>query len=289
MPALTFAATYEAVSQAGGRPVPADVRESDYNLDPAGVDAAVGQRTRSVLPVHLYGQLADMRAFQAIVSGRGLTIVEDACQAHGAERDGIRAGIAGTAAAFSFYPAKNLGGFGDAGALVTDDAELAERVRVLREHGQSSKYMHVAEGYTARLDTIQAIVLLEKLPRLNRWNDDRRRAAAFYSEALEGVGDLRLPREAAGSKSAWHLYVVRTADPDRLGSFLGERGIMTGRHYPQPPHLSPAYEWLGYRRGAFPVAERLADEVISLPLFPGITDTQLSVVVEAISDYFNRG
>lgn len=289
VPANTFAATLEAVTQAGGRPVVVDVRESDYNLDPDAAAAAVGHATRFLLPVHLYGQLADMEAFRQLAERQGLEIVEDACQAHGAARDGHGAGTVGAAGAFSFYPAKNLGAFGDAGALVTSRPQLAARARALREHGQREKYLHELEGYTARLDTIQALVLLHKLPLLDQWNEARRAAAEFYLEALEGVGDLRLPPVAAGSRPVWHLFVVRTAEPTRLAEFLGNRGVQTGRHYPEPPHLSAAYARLGYRSGSFPVAEALAGEVLSLPIFPGIAEAQLERVVTELRAFFAHG
>jgi dTDP-4-amino-4,6-dideoxygalactose transaminase len=289
VPAHTFAATLEGVLQAGGRPVLADVSESDCCLDPEAAEAAVTASTRFVLPVHLYGQLADLAALERLALGNDVALVEDACQAHGAARAGRRAGTTGVCAAFSFYPTKNLGAFGDAGALVTDDGDLAERVRALREHGQVRKYEHAYPGYTARLDTIQAAVLLRKLERLERWNGERRAAARFYDEQLAGVGDLVLPTVAEDSEPAWHLYVVRTADPGRLGSSLEKRAVATGRHYPQPLHLAAAYAGLGYGRGAFPVAERLAAEVLSLPIFPGITEEQLSVVVDAIRDHFRSG
>jgi len=285
LPANTFAATVEAVVQAGGRPVLADVSEQDYNLDPAAVEAALTPRSRFLLPVHLYGQMADVVALEGIARRHGLAIIEDACQAHGARRDGLRAGAVGRAGAFSFYPAKNLGAMGDAGACVTDDDEIAERMRALREHGQRRKYEHDLEGYTARLDSIQALVLLRKLPLLDGWNEERRAAARFYAEALDGVGDLRLPPVPEGSEPVWHLFVLRTADPDRLAGFVRERGIHTGRHYPQPIHLSPAYAHLGYRAGAFPVTEALAAEVLSLPIFAGITEAQLTTVAAAIEDY----
>ena len=241
------------------------------------------------MPTHLYGQLADMLTLGEIAGRRGLAILEDACQAHGASRDGIAAGTAGIASAFSFYPGKNLGAFGDAGALVTDDEEVAEVVRALREHGQRRKYVHDLEGWTARLDTIQAIVLNRKLPLLDRWNGQRRAVAAAYSERLAGIGDLRLPPVPEGSEPVWHIYAVRTADPDRLAGSLRERSIGTGRHYPDPVHLSPAYAWLGHERGEFPVAEALAREVLSLPMFPGMTEPQVDAVVAAIGDYFARG
>ena len=285
LPANTFVATLEAVTQAGGRPVLAEASESDWNLDPAAAAAAVGPMTRFVMPVHLYGQLADMRALQSL----GVPLLEDACQAHGATRDGVRAGAAGIAGAFSFYPAKNLGAFGDAGALVTADEGIAERMRMLREHGQSRKYHHELEGWTARLDSIQALVLLRKLPLLEDWNASRRAAAAYYLNALEGIGDLLLPPVAPESEPVWHLFVVRSARRDELAQFLDERGIATGLHYPEPPHLSQAYAWLGHGVGDFPVAEALACEVLSLPMFPGITEAQLDRVVAAAVEFFSRG
>ncbi len=284
VPALTFVATYEAVSQAGGMPRVVDISMSDWNIDPAGARAAIGQRTRFLMPVHLYGQMADVRTLAEL----GTPLVEDACQAHGAGREGIRAGAAGLAAAFSFYPTKNLGAAGDAGALVTNDQKLANRVRALRQHGEVEKYRSVEPGYTARLDTLQAIVLLAKLPFLDAWNAARAAAARFYDEALAGVGDLRLPPVPAASQPAWHLYVVRTDDPTGLALQLAERGIGTGRHYPEPPHLSEAYSWLGHREGEFPVAEAIAREALSLPLFPGITQRQLETTATAVRSYFDR-
>lgn len=289
VPANTFIATFEAVTQAGGRPVPVDVTDTDYNLDVVAAEAAVTERTRFVLPVHLYGQMADMRGLATLAERRGLAVLEDACQAHGARRDGLRAGTAGVAGAFSFYPGKNLGAMGDAGALVTDDDALAATVRALREHGQREKYRHELEGYTARLDTIQALVLLRKLPFLDGWNDERRALAHAYASALEGVGDLRLPRVPEGSEPVWHLFVVRTAEPERLAAFLRDRGIGTGRHYPEPAHLARAYARLGFGRGAFPVTEALAAECLSLPLFPGMTENQVDRAVAATRDYFTHG
>jgi dTDP-4-amino-4,6-dideoxygalactose transaminase len=289
VPALTFAATVEAVVQAGGSPVLVDVAESDYNLDPTAAEAAFTDRTDLLLPVHLFGQLADMVSLERITNEHSLWILEDACQAHGAAREGRRAGTTGLAGAFSFYPAKNLGAFGDAGALVTSDASLAEHVQALREHGQIRKYEHDLEGYTARLDTLQAIVLLHKLPLLDGWNDQRRTAARLYNEGLADVGDLRLPPVPDGSDPVWHLYVVRTAEPERLAQYLAERGIGTGRHYPQPVHLAPAFARLGYAEGSFPVAEAVARECLSLPIFPGVTEEQLATVVEGVEGYFNGG
>lgn len=287
LPAMTFVATVEAVTQAGGVPVVVDISEDDYCLDVEASAQAIGERTRAVLPVHLYGQLADMRNVRRLAAERGLFVLEDACQAHGAERAGLRAGAAGHAAAFSFYPGKNLGAAGDAGALVTGNAATAGYVHALREHGQTAKYVHRYEGYTARLDTLQAVVLSRKLPLLDGWNTERKAAAALYSQRLAGVGDLKLPPVAEASEPVWHLYVVRTSEPDRLAHFLRERGIGTGRHYPEPVHLTEAYATLGYGRGDFPVAEALAREALSLPLFPGITDAQVEAVVANVRAFFD--
>ena len=268
-------------------PLPVDVTEDDYCLDPAAVAAAVSARTRFVMPVHLYGQLCDMKALEAVAATAGADIIEDACQAHGAVRDGVHAGELARAAAFSFYPGKNLGAMGDAGALTTDDDELADRMVALREHGQRAKYRHEYDGFTARLDTIQAIVLLRKLPFLGEWNDQRRTIAREYSSRLAGVGDLVLPNVPEGSNPVWHLYVVQTEAPEQLGEFLAARAVGTGRHYPEPPHLSRAFAGLGYREGQFPVTERVAARALSLPMFPGMTLDQVEAVVDAVSSFFD--
>jgi dTDP-4-amino-4,6-dideoxygalactose transaminase len=287
VPANTFIATFEAVTQAGGRPVPVDVTTSDYNIDISALESALSARTRCVLPVHLYGQMADLRGIRTVIEGRSIGVLEDACQAHGATRAGIRAGTAGEAAAFSFYPGKNLGAFGDAGALTTNDEALAKRVRALREHGQSAKYQHDMVGWTARLDSVQAIVLLHKLAQLERWNDERRAAAALYEGYLAELGDLRLPPVPADSQPVWHLYVVRTSRRDALADHLRANGVGVGLHYPQPAHLSGAYQELGYGRGAFPVSEALAEELASLPIFPGISEAQIARVATVIRSFFD--
>jgi dTDP-4-amino-4,6-dideoxygalactose transaminase len=289
VPAHTFVATLEAVTQAGGVPVPVDITTKDYNLDVDAADAAIGERTRFLLPVDLYGQLADGPALRELAGRRGVEIVEDACQAHGAARDGVTAGTIGLAGAFSFYPTKNLGAMGDAGAIVTDDDGLASRARALREHGETSKYIHEAIGYTARMDGVQALVLLRKLPLLERWIEQRRAIARRYADALEGVGDLVLPPVAPGSGPVWHLFVVRTGRSSELAEFLAGHGIATGRHYPKPPHLTTAFAHLGYGPGSFPVAEALARDGLSLPLFPGLTEEQLDAVTRGVTDFFARG
>jgi dTDP-4-amino-4,6-dideoxygalactose transaminase len=289
VPAHTFVATFEAVTQAGGIPVPVDIALNDYNMDVGAMAAAVTPKTRFVMPVHLYGQLCDMRELNRAASEANVAVIEDACQAHGATRDDVGPGEAALAAGFSFYPGKNLGAMGDAGALVTNDMALADRVVALREHGQRAKYRHELEGYTSRLDTIQAIVLLKKLKRLPEWNDLRRSVASEYQSRLADVGDLMLPPVPENSEPVWHLYVVRTGSPVRLAEFLSARGIGTGRHYPEPPHLSQAYRELGYRDGQFPIAERLAREGVSLPIFPGMSEQQVDAVIEAVTAFFENG
>ena len=288
IPAQTFVSTAEAVVQARGRPVLADVEDTTACLDADAAAAAVTDRTRFVIPVHLFGQLADMRRLQAVADRHDLVMLEDAAQSHDAKRDGKRAGAFGAAAAFSFYPGKNLGAMGDAGALVTDDAAVAEKTSALREHGQREKYRHELVGFTARLDTVQALFLSLKLPHLAAWNDERRWAARRYGELLDGVGDLVLPADG-GEAHVWHLYVVRTRQPELLAAHLRELGISVGRHYPLPVHLNPAFAWLGYPEGAFPVAERWARECLSLPIFPGITEQQLEAVADGIASWFAGG
>jgi dTDP-4-amino-4,6-dideoxygalactose transaminase len=287
VPANTFIATFEAIAQAGGVPIPVDVTESDYNIDPEAAEEALTGKTAFIVPVHLYGQLANMAPLERLAERAGARILEDACQAHGARRDGRRAGGGGIAAAFSFYPGKNLGAIGDAGAIVLDDPVLADELRALREHGQHEKYRHAREGFTSRLDTVQALVLLRKLPLLDGWNDERRDAAAFYGSALAGVGDLRLPPVPAGSEPVWHLFAVRSGQRDELACFLRARGIGIGVHYPEPPHLSAAYAGLGYRPGDFPVTEALAGELLSLPMYPGISEAQLQTVADGVAAHFD--
>jgi dTDP-4-amino-4,6-dideoxygalactose transaminase len=289
VPAMTFFATWEAVSQVGGVPVAVDVSEADLGIDVAAVEAAITDRTAAIMPVHLYGQMADMDAVLRLADRHAIPVIEDAAQAHGATRAGTRAGAGGMVAGFSFYPGKNLGAMGDAGALVTRDSEIAARARALREHGQRRKYHHDEIGWTARLDAVQAAVLARKLPHLDGWNDARRRIAELYLDSLAGVGDVVLPPVAPGSQPVWHLFVIRTGDPGGLADHLSRDGIATGRHYPEPPHLSRAYASLGYGEGSFPVAEAIARECLSLPIFPGMTETQVSRVVDSVVSWFAGG
>jgi dTDP-4-amino-4,6-dideoxygalactose transaminase len=289
VPAATFAATFEAVLQAGGKPVVVDVSEEDYNIGRESLEGVATGACTHLVPVHLYGQLADMHAVGRIAQERGLRVLEDACQSHGASRAGIRPGERSQAAAFSFYPAKNLGAIGDAGALVTNDEAVEALARALRSHGETSKYHHAHVGYTARLDTLQAAVLAEKLALLDDWNEARRAAAQYYTRELAGLEGIALPQVAGGSEPVWHLYVVRVADPIALAAFLADRSIQTGRHYPEPPHLAPAYRSLGYAPGDFPVAEALSHDGLSLPIYPGISESQLDWVCQSIRDYLEVG
>ena len=306
----TFIATTEAISQAGARPVFVDVDEQTCNLDArklreylerncehqagtgAVIDKALNRRVAAVVPVHLYGQMADMDAILAVAEEFGLLVIEDACQAHGAEYFSKaqgrwrQAGSMGEAAAFSFYPGKNLGACGEAGAATTNNAELSRKIAMLRDHGQTQKYYHEVEGYNGRLDSIQAGVLRAKLKHLAAWTAKRRAAAARYRELFCAIGgEIRLPYEAPSGRPVYHLFVVRVERRNELIRYLGERGIGTGIHYPIPLHLQAAYRGLGYQQGDFPVSERLASEIISLPMFPQLEAEQQSRVVNEIAAF----
>jgi dTDP-4-amino-4,6-dideoxygalactose transaminase len=306
----TFIATTEAVSQAGARPLFVDVDEGTYNLDPERlrehietkcdfdaktetlVDRKTKSRVRAVIPVHLYGQMAEMDRILELAEKYSLIVIEDACQAHGAEyfskkqNRWCKAGSMGRAAAFSFYPGKNLGACGEAGAVTTNDADLAQKMRMLRDHGQAQKYYHDVEGYNGRLDSIQAGLLRVKLQHLAEWTDLRRSAAARYRELFAGEEtSLILPYEPEWSKAVYHLFVVRVENRDDLMKQLGSVGIGTGIHYPIPLHLQKAYASLGYRKGDFPVTERNALEIVSLPMFPQLKREQQERVVREVASF----
>ena len=284
----TFFATVESILYSGARPVLVDVRESDFLMDADAAAAAITPRTRAIVPVHLYGQTVDMRPYLELAKRHGIAVVEDACQAHGATLDtGGVAGSAGRAAAFSFYCSKNLGAYGEAGAITTDDDQLAQDLRSLREHGQSTRYYHPVVGYNARLDEIQAAVLRVKLRKLTQWNERRRTIARLYGELLAGL-DLILPLIPEGGRHVFHLYVVRVSAErrDALRARLGERGIGTGVHYPVPVHLQEAAQFLGYARGDLPATERLAAEVVSLPMYPELLDSDVEIVADTIKEFF---
>jgi dTDP-4-amino-4,6-dideoxygalactose transaminase len=282
--AHTFIATAEAISAVGATPVFVEIDSHTYNMDPAALNAAITPRTQAVMPVHLYGQPAEMGAIGEIADAYGLAVIEDAAQAHGASLHGKRTGQLGHAACFSFYPGKNLGAYGDAGAVVTNDAALAEKVRLLRNHGRRSKYVHEVKGFGERLDTLQAAVLLTKLGHLEAWTAARRRLAQRYHAGLAATG-LILPAVAAHAEPVWHLYVVRTPQRDALADYLAAQGIQTGVHYPLPLHLQPAYAELDYGIGSLPVSEQVANDCLSLPIYPEMTDDQQQHVIDAVAAF----
>jgi len=284
VPAHTFIATAAAVTFAGAQPILVDVDPATYNIDVAQVEAAITPRTRAIIPVHLYGLPAAVDAIMSLADRHDLAVIEDACQAHGAYYKGRRVGSLGHAAAFSFYPTKNLGGCGDAGMVVTDDAGVAEQVRAMRNCGQKAKYIHELPPFNHRLDTLQAAILRVKLRYLDQWNEARRRNAALYTKLLTGSG-IVTPVEDPDSVHVYHLYVVRTPRRDGLQAYLREQGIGTAIHYPVPIHLQPFYAGNGFRRGQFPVTEGLCDEIISLPMFPEMTTEQVERVAANVAEF----
>lgn len=280
VPANTYIATWLAVSMAGATPVPVEPDPRTYNIDPHRIEAAITGRTKAVLVVHLYGQAADMASITTVARKHGLRIVEDCAQAHGAIHSGLRAGALGDAAGFSFYPGKNLGALGDAGAVTTNDAQLAYKVRMLANYGSRQKYHNEVQGFNCRLDELQAALLGVKLRHLNDWTAERRRLAALYLQGLRDCSeDLLLPAVSDAENHVWHLFVVRHPQRDRLQAELRELGIGTMIHYPIPPHLQPAYASLGLAPGALPVTEAIHREVLSLPLWPGMQESQVAAVV----------
>jgi dTDP-4-amino-4,6-dideoxygalactose transaminase len=285
VPANTYIATWLAVTYAGAKPVPVEPVEATYNLDPARIESAVTPRTRAIMLVHLYGQPADMDPIREVAARRGLRVIEDAAQAHGATYKGRMAGSLADAAGWSFYPGKNLGAMGDAGAVTTDDDELADRVRVLRNYGSRVKYFNEVKGFNSRLDPLQAALLRVKLTHLAEWNARRKTLAGRYMEALADVPDLTLPHVPAWADPSWHLFVVRHPQRDALQKHLSAQGIGTLIHYPIPPHLSDAYRELGYKQGDFPITESIHRTVLSLPMGPHLSAEQLERVVEGIRSF----
>lgn len=281
LPANTFIATAEAVARAGAVPVLVDCDASTGLMSPEAVSSVIGPRTRAVLPVHLYGQAAPVEAIRRVAGGA--VIVEDAAQSQGARRHGVPAGTLGDIAATSFYPGKNLGAYGDAGAVLTNDPALAENIRLLRDHGSPRRYEHSVLGFNSRLDSLQAVVLSAKLRRLDGWNEDRRKAAERYHEMLADVPSVELPVVAHGNDPVWHLYVVLVPDRDRVLGALHDAGIGAGIHYPTPVHLTGAFSHLGHSAGAFPCAEDRAARQLSLPIFPEITAAQQERVVDVLT------
>jgi dTDP-4-amino-4,6-dideoxygalactose transaminase len=285
VPSNTYIATWLAVSYAGAKPVPVEPDPDTHNLDPERVHDAITPRTKAMIPVHLYGQCADMDPLRGLAASYGVKVIEDAAQAHGAEYKGRRAGSLGDAAAFSFYPGKNLGALGDAGAVVTNDDVLADAVRVLRNYGSREKYYNETKGYNSRLDELQAALLRVKMSKLDEWNERRKHVAERYLRELEGAGGVRLPRVPAWADPVWHLFVVQHPDRTRLQSHLTAAGVGTLIHYPKPPHLQEAYAELGYSRGAFPIAEQMADEVLSIPIGPHMSDADVDYVISQVASF----
>ena len=282
VPSNTFIATWLAVSDCGATPIPVEPTADGFNIDPARVAAAITPRTKAIMPVHLYGQTADMDPLLALAAKHGLKVIEDAAQAHGALYRGRVAGQLGDAAAFSFYPGKNLGALGDGGAVTTSDDALADKIRTLRNYGSKVKYYNEVPGYNSRLDEVQSALLSVKLPRLDGDNARRRAIAAIYQRELVGIPGLALPHVPEWAEPVWHVYVIRHAQRDALAKALAEQGIGTIVHYPVPPHLQPAYAHLGYKQGDFPLAEAIHKEVLSLPMGPTMSEADALEVCAAL-------
>lgn len=280
----TFIATAEAISLCGARPVFVDVDEKTYNVDPSLLKAVITPKTKAIVPVHLFGQMADMDPIMDIAKECGLYVIEDACQAHGALYKGKKAGTIGDTGCFSFYPGKNLGAYGEAGAVVTNNGELANKIRILRDHGQSKKYYHDMIGWNARMDGFQGAVLSVKLKYLEAWNEARRKNSRRYNELLKAIDGLIIPVEADYLRHVYHIYAIRVKNRDKFINILADKGISCGIHYPVPLHLQTAYSFLGHKTGDFPVAEQCAEEFVSLPMFPELTDEQIKYVCDAIID-----
>jgi len=278
----TFIATAEGITLAGATPVFIDVREDTMLMNPTLIEAAITPKTKAIIPVHLYGQTCEMDPILEIARRHDLIVVEDSAQAHGARWKGKRAGSMGDVACFSFYPGKNLGAFGDAGAVVSNDKTLIERVRLIANHGSATKYTHQIEGVNSRLDGLQAAILRIKLRRLDEWNTQRRKHAAFYIEALRN-SQLIPVTVHPDAEPVWHLFVVRTSERDEIQQKLKDEGIATGIHYPTPLHLQPAYTHLNIPAGTLPVTERIAKEIVSLPMYPELTSDQLEAVMKSVS------
>lgn len=286
--ANSFIATALGISQAGAKPVFVDVESDTLLPSVEAIASAITPKTKAIMPVHLYGRIFAWQPLQELAESRGLTIIEDAAQAHGAKLGNKRAGTLGKIACFSFYPGKNLGCYGDGGAIVTDDIGLKEKIEALRNYGSNKKYHHPIQGFNSRLDTLQAAILRVKLPHLDSYNDRRYQAASLYNQHLFGKGDLQLPLIPEPGAHTFHLYVVRTARRDELIQYLANNGIACGIHYPTPIHLHGAYKELGYKNGDFPNAEAAAKTMISLPIYPEITKAQIEYVAQAITKFFSE-
>lgn len=284
----TAAPTAEAISHTGAKVVFADIDPETYNIDPREAEKKITRRTRAIIPVHLYGQPAHMDELKELCQANGLMLIEDAAQAHGAEYKGQRVGGIGDAGCFSFYPSKNLGAYGDGGAVVTNDERIADKVRMLRDHGRHEKYTHEIEGYNSRLDGLQAAILSVKLKYLDEWNEKRRRLASIYDELLSSINGVDIPKNKDIVTPVYHLYVIRVRNRDSLRKKLKqENNIQTGIHYPTPLHLQPAFAYLGLGKGSFPIAEEAASSILSLPLYPEMTQEQAEAVADAIKQHLS--
>lgn len=286
VPSNTYIATWLAISFVGATPVPVEPNPATYNIDPARLEAAITPRTKGIMPVHLYGQACEMSTIMAVARRHGLWVVEDNAQAQGATWQGSVTGSFGHVNGTSFYPGKNLGALGDAGAVTTNDDALGDKIRTLRNYGSQQKYYNEVIGHNSRLDELQAAVLSVKLPHLPEWTRQRQAIAALYNQHLAGLGDLVLPTIADGATHVYHLYVVRTAHRDALQRHLQEQGIGTLIHYPVPPHRQQAYSHLGIREGAYPIAEELAQTTLSLPIWPGMQEEDVRAVTAAVGAFF---
>lgn len=284
----TFMATAEAISFCGAKPVFVDVDERTYTMDPSLIDRAITPKTKAIIPVHLFGQMADMDGVMEVAQKYGLPVIEDACQAHGATCNGRKAGSIGHAGCFSFYPGKNLGAFGEAGAIVSNERELAEKVKVLRDHGQVKKYHHSMVGWNGRMDGLQAAILRVKLGHLAKSNERRRKNAKEYDSHLSGLQKVRLPVEAPDRSHVYHIYAIRVKYRESLRRYLSEKNIGCGIHYPVPIHRQQAYSFLGFGVGSFPIAERCADEFLSLPMFPELSSKQIDYVGTEVKNWLAR-
>ena len=286
VPSNTYVATALAATHVGATPVFVEPNIETYNIDPERIDAAISNKTKAIMPVHLYGQAAEMTAIMELASKHGLFVIEDNAQAQGAQHKGQMTGTFGHCNGTSFYPGKNLGALGDAGAVSTNNPDLVHKVKVLSNYGSQKKYYNEVIGHNNRLDEMQAAFLRVKLPHLNEWTAQRQAIASAYLEGLQGIGDLVLPATHPDSTHVYHLFVVRTNRRDELAQYLNERGIGTLIHYPVPPHLQECYKSLGYKRGDFPIAEEIADTALSLPIWPGIDSKNVLHLVTAINQFF---
>ncbi len=286
LPANTFIATAEAVLLCGATPIFVD-HDDYYTLDPEQVESRITRRTRAIMAVHLYGQIADMTEISSIAKRHGLLLIEDAAQAHLASLDGKMAGAWGKATGFSFYPGKNLGAYGEAGAVLTEDPALAEKMRRIRDHGSENKYWHTVAGHNYRLEALQGAILAVKLQHLAGWTAARRQHAALYAKLLAGIPSISLPKVRDGAEHSYHLFVIQADDREKLKEFLEQREISTGLHYPVPLHLQPCFAGLGYKEGAFPRSERAAKRILSLPMYPELSNEQIAFVADAIREFYS--